>query len=146
MRKFEVVSKFKHLNIDIPVRQTKHSAGYDLASILDIEIKPKEIKMVPTGLKACIPEDEALFIYPRSSLGIKKHLMMSNGVGVVDADYYNNDANEGHIMVPLYNFSDKTVKISSGERVAQGIFMKYYKTIDESVSDTVRQGGFGSSD
>jgi dUTPase len=46
-------------------------------------------------------QKEALFIFPRSSLGIKKGLMMSNGVGVIDADYYNNPDNEGHIMVPL---------------------------------------------
>ncbi len=145
MRKFEIVTTFSHKNVKLPVRQTAQSAGYDLASIEKIVIKPGEIKMIPTGLKAMIPADEALFIYPRSSLGIKKHLMMSNGVGVVDADYYNNDNNEGHIMVPLYNFGQSDVTIDEGERVAQGIFMSYKKTTNDQSAKTRRTGGFGSS-
>ena len=146
MRKFEVIKEYEHLDLLVPQRATKHSAGYDFASIEDIEIKPGEIKMIPTGLKALIPDNEALFIFPRSSLGIKKGLMMSNGVGVVDADYYNNENNEGHIMIPLYNFSIKTVKVEKGERVAQGIFMNYQKTINDDPDHSARLGGFGSSD
>jgi dUTP pyrophosphatase len=71
--------------------------------------------------------------------------MMSNGVGVVDADYYNNDNNEGHIMVPLFNFSQKEARIAKGERVAQGIFQPYLKTSDDAPIDQIRGGGFGSS-
>ena len=145
MRKFEIVSTFKALEPKLPQRQTMHSAGYDLASIEDVIIHPGEIVMVKTGLKVMIPEHEALFVYPRSSLGIKKGLMMSNGVGVVDADYYNNDNNEGHIMVPLFNFSQKPATIAKGERVAQGIFQAYYKTSDDEPIDQIREGGFGSS-
>lgn len=145
MRKFEIVSTYKNEDVKLPIRQTAHSAGYDLASIKEIVIKPGEIQMIPTGLKAQIPEHEALFIYPRSSLGLKKHLMMSNGVGVVDADYYNNPKNEGHLMVPLYNFGDKDVVVEKGERVAQGIFMSYEKTVDDVSADIKRSGGFGSS-
>lgn len=146
MRKFEVIKAYQHEEILVPQRATKHSAGYDFASIEDVEIKPGEIKMIPTGLKALIPDNEALFIFPRSSLGIKKGLMMSNGVGVVDADYYNNENNEGHIMIPLYNFSSQTVTVSKGERVAQGIFTNYQKTIDDDPDHSARLGGFGSSD
>ena len=146
MRKFEVIKAYKNEDILVPQRATKHSAGYDFASIEDIEIKPGEIKMIPTGLKALIPDNEALFIYPRSSLGLKKGLMMSNGVGVVDADYYNNENNEGHIMIPIYNFSTKTATVLKGERVAQGIFANYQKTIDDDPDHTARLGGFGSSD
>lgn len=145
MRKFEIVTAYKKDDVKLPVRQTAHSAGYDLASIKEVVIKPGEIQMIPTGLKVQIPDDEALFIYPRSSLGIKKHLMMSNGVGVVDADYYNNPNNEGHLMVPLYNFGQQDVVIEKSERVAQGIFMSYKKTIDDISADKKRTGGFGSS-
>ncbi|MGA0351676.1 MAG: dUTP diphosphatase [Acholeplasmataceae bacterium] len=145
MRKFEMVSTFKALEPNLPKRQTMHSAGYDLASIEAVTIHPGEIVMIKTGLKVKIPEHEALFVYPRSSLGIKKGLMMSNGVGVVDADYYNNDHNEGHIMVPLFNFSQKPAMIAKGERVAQGIFQPYYKTSDDEPVDQIREGGFGSS-
>lgn len=145
MRRFEKVSRFEHLNPQLPKRQTEHSAGYDLASIEEITINPGEIKMIPTGLKVKLPYEEALFIYPRSSLGIKKHLMMSNSVGVVDADYYNNENNEGHIMIPLLNFGKETVTIEKGERVAQGVFMHFLKTTDDKAVNGTRLGGFGSS-
>jgi dUTP pyrophosphatase len=146
MRKFEIVKAYKDVEVLVPQRQTKHSAGYDLASVEDVEINPGEIKMIPTGLKVLLPDNEALLIFPRSSLGIKKGLMMSNSVGVIDSDYYNNENNEGHIMVPLYNFSNKKVALSKGERVAQGVFINYLQTIDDDPNHTVRLGGFGSSD
>ncbi|MCD4827418.1 MAG: dUTP diphosphatase [Acholeplasmataceae bacterium] len=146
MRKFEITKAYKDYDILVPRRATAHSAGYDLASVEDVIIKPGEIKMVPTGLKALIPFNEVLLIYPRSSLGLKKGLMMSNGVGVIDADYYNNEHNEGHIMIPLYNFSNKDASIKSGERVAQGVFVNFQKTIDDDPNHEQRLGGFGSSD
>lgn len=144
MRKFEVVSKYKDSNVNIPKRQTKHSAGYDIESIEDVLIKPGEIKLIKTGLKAKIPNEEVILMFPRSSLAIKKGLMMSNGVGVIDSDYYYAE-NEGHIMVPLYNFTNKDVLVKKGERISQAIFTNYFKTTDELDDGTVRLGGFGSS-
>ena len=91
-----------------------------------------------------MPETEALFVFPRSSLALKKHLTMSNNVGVVDSDYYNNENNEGHIMVPLLNFGKNEVEVLKGERVAQGIFMAYRVTTDDDAGKE-RTGGFGSS-
>ncbi|MFA7589301.1 MAG: dUTP diphosphatase, partial [Acholeplasmataceae bacterium] len=119
MRKFEVVARYKDAKIEIPARATTQSAGYDLASATDIIIPKNEVKLIPTGLKVKIPSNEALFVFARSSLALKKHLMMSNGVGVVDADYYNNPNNEGEIFIPLYNFSSKDIEIKKGERIAQ---------------------------
>lgn len=144
MRKFEVVAAYKDKSINLPRRATKHSAGYDIESAQDIVINPGEIVKIPTGLKVQMPEDEALFVYPRSSLGIKKGLVTSNAVGVVDSDYYNNSENEGHLMIPLLNFSKEVVKIEKGERIAQGIFHKFYLTDDDFVENE-RTGGFGSS-
>lgn len=144
MRKFEVVTKYINEDISIPVRGSKSSAGYDLASISDTVINPGEIKLINTGLKVLLPEDEVLLVFPRSSLGLKKGLMLSNSVGVIDSDYYNNDNNEGHIMIPLYNFSQNVVTVEKGERVAQGIFIKYFTTTDDSVIND-RTGGFGST-
>lgn len=146
MRKFEIVEAYKNYDILVPQRATKHSAGYDLASIEDVIIKPGEIKMIPTGLKVLIPDNEALFVYPRSSLGFKKGLMMSNGVGVIDSDYYNNENNEGHLMVPLYNFSNELATVKKGERVAQGVFVSFQKTVNDDPGHETRLGGFGSSD
>ncbi len=145
MRKFEIVTSFAHLNPTIPMRATESSAGYDLSSIEEVIIEPKQIKLIPTGLKVMMQKDEALFIFPRSSLAIKRGLMMSNSVGVIDADYYGNQDNEGHIMIPLMNMTDNPVIIKKGERIAQGIFMHYLKTTDDQARSNERKGGFGSS-
>jgi len=145
MRKFEVVTKYLNQGVTIPLRATDHSAGYDLASIEDVTIQPSEIKLIPTGLKAKMGQHEALFVFPRSSLAIKKGLMMSNGVGVIDADYYGNPDNEGHIMVPVINIKQEPVTITKGERIAQGIFLSYLKTEDDFAGNVSRLGGFGSS-
>ena len=145
MRNFEIVKQYAHLNPILPKRATNQSAGYDLSSIEDIIIEPYAIALVKTGLKAYMPSNEALFVFPRSSLAIKKGLVMSNSVGVIDADYYNNPDNEGHIMVPLMNIKDQPVQINKGERIAQGIFLKYGLTADDEPENGVRIGGFGSS-
>lgn len=144
MRKFEVITAYKNQGINLPKRATKHSAGYDIESAETITINPGEIKKVPTGLKVAMEYNEALFVYPRSSLGIKKQLITSNAVGVVDADYYNNEDNEGHLMVPILNFGKEPVTIQKGERIAQGIFQKFFTTDDDQANGD-RKGGFGSS-
>lgn len=144
MRKFEIVSDYINEDVMLPERASNESAGYDIASLYEETIKPGEIVMVKTGLKVLIPSGEALFIFPRSSLGLRKSLMLSNSVGVIDADYYNNENNEGHIMIPLYNFGTEDVTVEKGERVAQGIFMNYFKTTDDDAY-AKRSGGFGST-
>lgn len=146
MRRFYVIEKFKNLGVQLPERQTTHSAGYDLATCENLKINPGEVVLVKTGLKVELPDEEVLLVFPRSSLGIKKGLTMANNVGVIDADYYNNPNNEGHIMIPLRNFGDKEVTLEKGERVAQGIFVKYLKTTNDKNDANERSGGFGSSD
>lgn len=145
MRKFEIAKSYENSGVIIPKRATTKSAGYDLSSIEDVTIKPQQIKLVKTGLKAMMPDDEALFIFPRSSLAIKKGLVMSNSVGVVDADYYGNPDNDGLIMVPLMNILDHDVTVLKGERIAQGVFMSYEVTTDDEPLTQIRMGGFGSS-
>ena len=145
MRKFHIIKAFQNQNIKLPVRATKNSAGYDLAVSSDLVIKPGEIVLAPTGLKVEMNDDEVLLVFPRSSLAIKKSLTMSNGVGVVDSDYYNSEINEGHLMIPLLNFGKENVTLIKGERIAQGIFIKYLTNDDDEAIDILRYGGFGSS-
>lgn len=145
MRRFEVVTEFKNQNIEIPHRATKESAGYDFAVAKDTLIKAGEIAKVPTGIKACFPPDEFLMLVARSSLPIKKTLMLPNGVGIIDADYYGNEINEGHILVLLYNFGKNDILLKKDEKIAQGIFINYLKT-QEKTDFKLRTGGFGSSD
>lgn len=143
-RGFEVISTFKNKSIKLPVRATRHSAGYDLSSIEHVEIKPKEMVLIKTGLKAYMQGDEVLKLYVRSSLATKQGLMLMNQVGIIDADYYNNQTNEGHILIALYNTTDAVRTIEQGERIAQAVFVHYLKT-DDDVVNQERIGGFGSS-
>lgn len=143
-RGFEIVNKYKNKELTLPERKTKGSAGYDIACAEDIIIKKNNFEFVPTGIKAYMPEDEVLEVYPRSSLGFKKHLLLLNSVGVIDSDYYNNPDNEGEIMVILYNFGSEDVKIIKGERIAQGIFKKYLIADNDNNND-LRVGGLGST-
>lgn len=145
MRGFQKAKGFTQLEFELPKRSTKYSAGYDLAIIEETVIKAGEIIPCKTGLKSYMNQNEVLFIYPRSSLARKYGLTLSNNVGVVDCDYYENPDNDGHIMVSLYNFSDKNVTLKKGERVAQGIFQNYLTVSDEESIETTRQGGFGST-
>ena len=112
----------------LPTRNSKSSAGYDFHLIQDIEIKPGEIIKIPTGIKSYFGMDEVLFLIVRSSTGFKYNIRMVNQVGVVDADYYNNSSNEGHLFVKVQNEGDKAVSFKKDDVVAQGVFLKYLTT------------------
>lgn len=142
MRGFKIANGYK--DIIMPKRATSLSAGYDICAYEDTIIKPDEIIFVKTGLKAYMQDDEVLKVYPRSSLSRKKHLMMANNVGIVDADYYGNEDNDGHIMIILYNFGKEEAKIMKNERIAQGLFEKFLIS-DDDKANGIRQGGFGST-
>lgn len=143
-RGFEIVTKFKNGSIQLPERKTSGSAGYDFCAAETTTIESHKIGFVSTGIKAFMPKDEVLQMYPRSSLSFKKSLIKANSVGIIDSDYYNNPDNEGEIKLILYNFGDETITIDKGERIAQGVFMKYF-TADDDENDIKRLGGFGST-
>ncbi len=143
-RGFEIVSKFKNETIDLPQRKTSGSAGYDFSAAETVTINPKSVGFVSTGIKAYMQKDEVLQMYPRSSLSFKKTLLKANSVGIIDSDYYNNPDNEGEIKLILYNYGDQAVTIEKGERIAQGLFMKYL-TVDVDENNIKRLGGFGST-
>ena len=153
MRKFEKVSRevFERDILDgnydeliLPKRGTKYSAGYDFYSPISFTLRPGERKVIPTGIKACMEENEFLAIYVRSSLGFKYDIRMCNQVGIIDADYYNNSENEGHIFVCLKNEGVKEVNINKGDRFVQGIFTPYLITDDDTATGD-REGGIGST-
>ncbi len=144
MRKFEIAKGFEKEDVLIPQRATNKSAGYDLRTLDEYTLKPGESHIFKTGLKAKMEEDEVLLVFPRSSLAIKKGLRLSNSVAVIDADYYGNPSNDGHIMVSLFNFSNHEVKVEAQERIAQGMFVKYLTTDDDKATGE-RKGGIGST-
>ena len=140
-RGFEKVSGYEYVNL--PQRKTKQSAGYDIESAVDDVITPGETKLIPTGLKAYMCENEWLGII-RSSIAVKYGIILENSVAVIDSDYYNNPDNEGHIMIALMNTSEMPYTVKKGDRIAQGIFHQYYK-VDNDSADDDRTGGIGST-
>jgi dUTP pyrophosphatase len=144
IRGFEIISAFKNREITIPTRKTRESAGYDIESAEDVTIPAHGFALVPTGLKAYMRTDEYLGIHIRSSISFRHGLSLMNDQGIIDADYYNNPDNEGHIIIGIINHSSETVAIGRGERIAQGIFKKYYVTDGDTVLET-RSGGIGST-
>ena len=157
MRKFEKISfeqfvkdvkddRMLYDSIELPKRSTKTSAGYDIRSIEEGIIKPGKSMAFKTGLKVSMNPDEVLYIYSRSSLGYKHGVTMVNSVGVIDSDFYNNPDNEGHFSVCLINHGDEDFKVEIGDRIAQGVFMKYLTVDGEEEISEKRMGGFGSTD
>lgn len=190
MRKFEKISTIR-VDIPLPTRSTAKSAGYDISIIhpdvyklmqdpeckMTLEEMWEQVKdtwreryylpngqtrcLFPTGIKASMEDDEVLMLFIRSSVAVKQGIKLSNNVAIIDADYYNNPDNEGHIMVAL----DIPLRpVSPGEfifaksynearfldfdgptmRICQGIFLDYEMTDNDTVS-AERTGGFGST-
>jgi dUTP pyrophosphatase len=129
---------------NIPTRGTAKSAGYDFYMPYDLDIEPGQTALVFTNIKCYLEDNKVLKIFPRSSMA-KKGLVMANVVGIVDADYYSNQDNDGNIGLLLKNTSNVTFKLDKYDRVAQGIIESYY-TCSDDLSDAKRKGGFGSTD
>ena len=104
-------------------------------------IKPT---LVSTGVKCKLREDLFLQLSVRSSCPLKNWLILANGVGIIDADYYNNPDNEGEIFVQLINLSPYDIQLKAGDRIAQGIIIPYNKVYNDSACGD-RSGGLGST-
>ena len=148
-RGFEVAKGFEEAGINLPIRKTKYSAGYDIEAAEDCIVpafvpggKPTLVK---TGLKAYMLPDEVLMMYPRSSGPKKQGILFPHSTGVIDADYYENIDNDGHIFIQCINIKDTDVVIKKGETIAQVMFQKYL-VIDNDDAEGNRTGGFGSTD
>ena len=148
IRGFEVAKGFEDKGINLPVRKTKYSAGYDIEAAEDVIIpafKPgMKPTLVKTGLKAYMMPDEMMCLYNRSSNPGKKGLVMANSVGIVDSDYYGNPDNDGHFMFAFINIKDEDTVIKKGDCIGQAIFQKFLAT-DNDTAEGERMRGFGST-
>lgn len=148
IRGFEVAKGFEDKGINLPVRKTKYSAGYDVEAAEDITIPAFKLGMKPTliktGIKAYMQENEYLMLANRSSNPGKKGLILANSVGIIDKDYYENEDNDGHIMFAFYNVKCEDVEIKKGECIGQAIFMPFF-IADKDNAEGARKGGFGST-
>lgn len=148
VRGFEIAKGFEDKGINLPVRKTKYSAGYDVEAAEDCVIpsfkKGNKPTLVKTGIKAYMADDEVLILANRSSNPGKKGLILANSIGVIDKDYYGNPDNDGHIMFAFYNIKEEDVEIKKGDAIGQAIFQKYLVT-DDDIATGERTGGFGST-
>ena len=172
--KFEIVSKYADKGLNLPERKTIGSAGYDFEVAEELVVpsywklmkalaaaSPQETKtlaeiaaltkttgckptLVPTGIKCQLEDGYYLELSVRSSCPLKHWLVLANGEGIIDSDYYNNSSNEGAIYFQMINLSPFDIVLAKGECIGQGIIKKYEVTDDDSASGT-RTGGFGST-
>ncbi len=133
-------------SIQLPKRATKGSAGYDFRAPVSFELAPGAEIRIPTGIRAKMDPGYVLMLFPRSSLGFRYRLQLNNTVGIIDSDYYS-ARNEGHIWCKLTNdtHEGKTVSLSAGDGMVQGIFLPFGITLDDE-AEGERVGGFGSTD
>lgn len=148
IRGFEVAKGFEDKGINLPVRSTRLAAGYDVEAAEDVIIPTfvpgQKPVLVKTGLKAYCQDDEYYMLLNRSSGPFKRGLVLANSVGIIDADYYGNESNDGHFMYAFYNFFDHDVEIKKGDVIGQVIFQKYL-LVDNDHAIGERTGGIGST-
>ena len=131
----------------LPTRATKGSAGYDFKAAKDIvvpNILTSKPVLVPTGVKCKLERDQVLLLFNRSSNATKRGLIIPNGVGVVDSDYYDNSDNEGQIFGLFSCIGQKSYLIHKGDRIMQGIITDYH-IVDNDIPTGMCMGGFGST-
>jgi dUTP pyrophosphatase len=173
-RGFEKVKRFENIDLPLPERKTKRSAGYDMAAAEDIIIPShlqlweqshlrleeaitldhmaeltKKLKIKPTlvstGYKCYLADDEYLQLAIRSSAPLKHWLILANGIGIIDADYAGNESNDGEIFFQVINLSPLDIKIKKGDIIGQATVQKYSTFEDEIIPEAERKGGFGST-
>ena len=130
---------------NLPMRSTKNSAGYDFFALQDYIIKPNDIIKIPLGVKVYMQADEVLLLVIRSSMGFKYNVRLTNQVGIIDSDYYNNADNEGHMWLCLQNEGKSDFIIKKGDKLVQGIFIKYLTVDNEKNIENIRIAGIGST-
>ena len=145
-RGFEKLREYENdETVKLPVRSTKGSAAYDLYAKESATIKSGEKHKFKLGVKAYMQEDEALFIITRSGNGTKRRVTLANNIGLIDSDYYDNEDNEGELIVMLANDGTDDFEVKPGDRIAQAFFQKILLADDDSVLAKMRKGGFGST-
>lgn len=148
IRGFEIAKGWEGKNINLPIRKTATSAGYDVEAAEDTIIPVFENGCKPTlihtGLKAYCQDDEWYMLANRSSNPGKKKLVLANGIGIIDADYYCNPDNDGEFLFAYYNIGTEDLQIKKGEIIGQVVFQKFL-VVDNDNASGERTGGFGST-
>lgn len=129
--------------IPLPESKTEGAAAFDLHARITVEIQPRSIGYVPLNVAIEVPKDYFLLLAARSSTH-KKGLWMANGIGIMDPDF---SGDEDEYKAIYYNFTDKSVVVEKGERIAQGLIIKRevvtWQEVDKMENKT--RGGFGTT-
>ncbi len=130
--------------LELPTYKTYGSIGFDLVARKKVVIKPGTLELIPLNLVIDTPHGHGLFLTCRSSMPIKKGLLIPNGLGIIDQDYSGED---DELKLEAFNFTKKKVTVERGERIAQGIFVKIeiakFKEVKKMKAKS--RGGFGST-
>ena len=124
--------------MSLPSYGTREAAGFDLASAHDLVVAPRQIALVRTGLVIEVPTGYFLAIFARSSTPLKRGLIVSNGVGVIDPDY---SGPNDEVMIQVMNVTDSDVSIHRGDRLAQGIILRPRAASDQQQQQRRKQAG-----
>ena len=166
-RGFEICKGYEDKDINLPIRKTRNSVGYDIEAAEETVIpsiwktifknvgmffkaqkdyEPIKPTLVKTGIKSYFMEDEVLILANRSSNPGKRGLILANSIGIIDSDYYENEDNDGHLMFAFYNFFPVDTVLRKHDVVGQAYFQNFLVSDNDIVADTKRTGGFGSTD
>lgn len=130
--------------LPLPKYHTTGAVAFDLYARVNLTVKPQTMELIPANLIVQVPTEYMLMIAARSSTPIKKGLILRNGIGIVDQDYYGPD---DELRLHMYNFTENDVKVARGERLGQAILIKIAKVKFEEVDQIgdKSRGGFGST-
>ena len=130
--------------VPLPVPATAGAAAFDLAAAETVEVPARGIRLVGTGLVIAVPAGHFLGVFARSSLPLKRGLIVANGVGVIDADYC---GPTDEVKIQVMNVTDQPVSIARGDRLAQGIVLQTPRVEWDEVTTLTapNRGGFGST-
>ena len=107
-------------DVPLPSYATSGAAAFDLPAAADVEVPPRAVALIPTGLVVAVPDGHFLGIFARSSTPMKRGLLVANGVGVVDSDY-RGPADE--VKIQVLNVTDAPVRVAKGDRLAQAMVL-----------------------
>ena len=128
----------------IPRYETAGAAAFDLTASEDVTVPPAAVVLVPTGLVIEVPDGMFLGVFARSSTPLRRGLMVANGVGIVDPDYC---GPTDEVKIEVYNFTQQTVTVKTGDRIAQGVLIPSVRAEWEEVAELKPEsrGGFGGT-
>jgi len=147
MQEIELEIKRKPGAEDVPLPRymSDMASGMDLHAAVEspVELKPGDIRLIPTGLYIAVPPGYEAQVRPRSGLALKHGLTVVNSPGTIDSDY------RGEVCVILGNVGRQSYVVERGARIAQLVIQPVVRArlvVKDALSETRRaDGGFGHS-